>query len=221
MNSIYYSLKTKTEEHRLTPVETGYKYEVFNLQGKKINRKRTIDKEAVTKFIYDKQKELGKSFEKISPKVEVEKKKEEPKKEKVFSKKQDVESDGLQIHTNSTAFEHKDLSEFLKDEHEYKLIVSMDFRTGDVDIKTYSTPASDILLSSSQSTQLIDRLFFSLVATFPELVENHMIQASSKRLKMTYQDFHEALEKNNTIKTSIRVAIMDALKKAINSYKIV
>jgi len=63
---IYYSLKTKTEEHCLEPrIFGGYDYGVYDLEHNLIGEKTLVKEEEVVKFIFDKQKELGGKFDKL------------------------------------------------------------------------------------------------------------------------------------------------------------
>lgn len=63
---MYYSLKTKKEEHTLEPRLDGhFYYAVYDLMKNQKGDKQLIMKADVTKFIFDKQTELKAKFEKV------------------------------------------------------------------------------------------------------------------------------------------------------------
>lgn len=225
----YYSLKTKKEEHCLEKRIGGdYDYAIYDLEQNLKGKKTLVKKSDVVEFLWNKQKELKAVFEKVS----LEDKKdavliksiEEQLDEKIqdgriiFSEViEGVTSDGVRFEKSIDILEAE---KGTSNPDVYKISSEVNLKTGVVNIVVDATPVGNPIVSASHLNKIISKLFYALVASLPELADQHVIAAGVLACKQDTSSFKKAYEKEVTNKLFVRTSILNTIKSALETYKI-
>lgn len=101
---------------------------------------------------------------------------------------------------------------------EYTLISKINFKTGNVTMEVKTITNESTMESSRQSKMLINRLFFVLLSSFPDLIENHLGQAMALQTGASYDEAIKAYHSQKMVKISHYEKLVNVIKETIDNY---
>ena len=236
----YYSLKTKKEEHTLEPRGGDFDYAVYNLKEELLIPKVAIKSMDVVEFLWNKQKELKAVFKKteVKPTVKADEEKKENKEKTVQEiieekiqegikegwdgvhvEKETLSTEEVRVNKTKIAIQSKEKDSIMNHDNEYIVVARLDRKTDLVSLEVHSTPKTDMLLSVQDYEKIIDKLFFSVVASFPDLVEHYIVSSAQAQSGGSYEDCLEAYRSRRSLLIKVYGRIADTLFRAVTLFK--
>jgi len=237
----YYSLKTKKEEHILEPrLGHDFDYAVYNLKEELLAPKVMIKATDVVEFLWNKQKELKAVFKKteVKPTVKADEEKKENKEKTVQEiieekiqegikegwdgvhvEKETLSTEEVRVNKTKIAIHTRERDSIMNHDNEYIIVARLDLKTDLVSLEVLSTPKTDIALSVKNYEKIVDKLFFSLVASFPDLVEHYIVSSAQAQKAGSYEDCLEAYRSRRSLLIKVYGRIADTLFRAVTLFK--
>ncbi len=101
---------------------------------------------------------------------------------------------------------------------EYILISKINFKTGNVTMEVKTITSESTMESSRHSKMLINRLFFALLSSFPDLIENHLGQAMSLQAGVSYDEAIKSYNSQKMVKMSNYEKMVNVIKDVLDIY---
>lgn len=228
----FYQLKTKKEEHTLEPRLGGdFDYAVYDNKQNLLKPKQVIKKDHVVEFLWNKQKELKTVFNKVELKEEpaedsVESQMEKKIKEglakgfrQTYEASELTETEETRVNTRKVMLSGSEIPPMMTKDNEYVLVSRLDFDTEQVVCEIHSKSAKTDLEAATNQQKLINKLFASIVCSFPDFIENQLCSAVMYKTGAPYEETVRTYREQKTLRVKVYQEIVDMLSRSLDVYK--
>lgn len=228
----FYQLKTKKEEHTLEPRLGGdFDYAVYDLKQNLLKPKTVVKKSEAVEFLWNKQKELKTVFTKVEVKSEPEKDSVEKQIEdkiaegiakgftKTYDQNEEVDTDETHISTRKVLLSGSKMPTMMTKDTEYVLVSRLDLDTEEVRCEIHAKAAKSDVEAAVNQRKIVNKLFASLVCSFPDFIENQLCSAVMQKTGCSYEEAVKNYREQQTLRVKVYQEIVDMLSRSLDVYK--